>query len=215
MGGRLGAGPIPDKDDAVVFHSNWEAHVMANTLACGALGGWSIDSSRYARECLQDYAGLSYYEKWLAALADLLVARDLVSVEEYTTAKPDPAPLHDKALQADAVWDMMHKVVPYTRDAGATRQFKVGDAVRTASTNPNTRHKNGHTRLPAYAMGKVGRIILTHGNHVLPDSNAHRDGEAPEPLYAVEFTAKALWGDEVEDGDCIVLDLWQSYLEAV
>ena len=44
---------------------------------------------------------------------------------------------------------------------------------------------------------------------LIPDGK----GEAPEPLYAVEFTARDLWnGDAEEEDDSMVLDLWQSYL---
>lgn len=215
MGGRFGDGPIPEKDDAVVFHSDWEARVMANTLACGALGAWNIDASRHSRECLRpkDYASFSYYEKWLAALANLLVDRGVLSRADYETAGHGAGnALSPKALKAADVPSAMRKVMPYTRDNAPAPRFKIGDRVRTASANPNHKHAGGHTRLPQYAMGKVGTIVMLHGAHVLPDSNAHFDGEAPEPLYGVEFTASELWGNDT--GDCVVLDLWQNYLEA-
>ena len=54
------------------------------TLAAGALGQWNIDMSRHARERLspQDYARFSYYEKWISALADLLVETGVLSLDE-------------------------------------------------------------------------------------------------------------------------------------
>jgi nitrile hydratase len=73
----------------------------------------------------------------------------------------------------------------------------------------------GHTRLPAYAQGVEGRVLLVHGAHVLPDSAAHGLGEAPEPLYAVVLPAASLWQAPEHPGDEVVLDLWQSYLEPV
>ena len=39
-------------------------------------------------------------------------------------------------------------------------------------------------------------------------------GEAPEPLYAVAFPASELWAHPEHPRDEVVLDLWQSYLEA-
>lgn len=218
MGGRYGDGDIPGKEDDAIFHAPWHKSAMGLTLASGALGAWSIDVSRRAREQLspQDYSSFSYYEKWMAGLANLLVERNVVSVEEMANAEAIAITgLSPKALHAADVPNAMRKVAPYTRPTGPKAHFKVGDTVRTLSYSPNP-IKGGHTRLPAYAMGRIGTIKLMHGNHVLPDSNAHFKGEAPEPLYAVEFTAAELWHQDAEaDGDYMVLDLWQSYLEPI
>ncbi len=206
LGGRA-AGGIPDKDDAVVFHTDWHAKALALNLACGALGAWNIDASRFAREQLQDYAELSYYEKWMAALANLLVERGVLTEAELA-GNVAQAPLSPKALRAEDAPAAMRKVAPYTRASGPAPQFKTGDRVRTVPA-PGP----GHCRLPAYAAGKTGTIILSHGNHVLPNSNARFQGENPQPLYTVEFTAAALWGHEAEaPDDAISLDLWQPYM---
>jgi len=214
MGGRYGDGEIPEKDDAVVFHHNWHARALACTLAAGAHGAWNIDSSRHARERLtpRDYASFTYYEKWMAALANLLVERGLVSADELAGAAK-AAPLSANALRAADVPAAMRTVTPYRRAEGPAPRFVIGDKVRTCAYNPNP-VKGGHTRLPAYAMGRIGTVLLCHGNHVLPDSNAHGNGPAPEPLYTIAFTAQALWHQDAEyAADVVTLDLWQSYLE--
>ena len=43
-----------------------------------------LDISRHYRECLppKDYINFSYYEKWLAALTNLLIDKKLVSLDE-------------------------------------------------------------------------------------------------------------------------------------
>ena len=85
MGGRYGDGPVvPEPQGTVPFEKDWHRGALALTLAAGALGTWNIDTSRHARESLapKDYARFSYYEKWMAALADLLVAKGLVSEAE-------------------------------------------------------------------------------------------------------------------------------------
>jgi nitrile hydratase subunit beta len=227
MGGRFGDGSIPEKDDNVVFHTTWEARAMAITVASGALGAWNIDAGRHARECLRpkDYARFSYYEKWVSALADILVARGMLSEDDLKHAtdlavndeipKPTANP-SDKTLRGPDVLAAQYKVVPYTRKTQEAPKFQIGTSVRAARHSPNQTNPGGHTRLPAYAMGCIGKVVLLHGSHVLPDSNAHFNGEAPEPLYAVEFDACELWGSGAENaGDKIVLDLWQSYLTAV
>ena len=68
-------------------------------------------------------------------------------------------------------------------------RFAVGDAVVTRNVHPP-----GHTRLPRYARGKRGVIQRLHGAQIFPDSNAHGLGESPQPLYAVRFDARELWG---------------------
>ncbi|NOR62131.1 MAG: nitrile hydratase subunit beta [Rhodobacteraceae bacterium] len=207
LGGRP-AGPVPDKDDTVVFHDSWHAKALALNLASGALGAWNIDASRFAREQLKDYATLSYYEKWMAGLANLLVERGLVTEAELSGDVPQ-SQLTPKALRAADVSAAMHKFMPYTRKNGPTAQFQMGDKVRTLSAP-----QAGHCRLPAYAAGRVGTVILSHGNHVFPDTNARFQGENPQPLYTVEFTAATLWGAAAENpDDAISLDLWQPYLE--
>lgn len=226
MGGRYGDGEIPEKDDSVVFHTKWEARTLATTLAIGGLGLWNIDASRHSRERLmpQEYASFTYYEKWLAAATNMLVENgaltlaDLDRASDIATGKIKAMPntdLNAKALKAGSVTSVLRNGSPYIRESGPAALFAIGDQVRTASHSPNHTIAGGHTRLPSYAMGRVGRIVMRHGNHVLPDSNAHGLGEAPEPLYAVEFKAGTLWPDDAESpDDTMILDLWQNYLEA-
>src|SRR6476646_6751964 len=54
-------------------------------------------------------------------------------------------------------------------------------------------HPVGHTRLPRYVRGHVGRVTHVHGAHVLPDSNAAGLGENPQWLSTVRFEAVELW----------------------
>jgi nitrile hydratase subunit beta len=47
---------------------------------------------------------------------------------------------------------------------------------------------------------------------VFPDTNAHGQGEQPEPVYGVRFDARELWGDTAEPNQRVFIDLWESYL---
>jgi hypothetical protein len=96
----------------------------------------------------------------------------------------------------------------YARDACAPPQFELGAQVRVKNFHPV-----GHTRAPRYVRGKRGSIVRKHGAHVLPDSNAHFQGERPESLYGVRFEARELWGDAGNPRDGVYVDLWESYLE--
>lgn len=214
MGGRQGDGPvIPTADGFSPYDAAWHRAALGLTLAAGGLGAWTIDESRAARERLPDYASLSYYEKWLAALADLLAERGLVSREELAAGTARPAPLSPRALMADRVAGALKRGSPYARP-GTPPTFALGVRVRTRAQPVNEFVPGGHIRLPAYAAGKVGRVILSHGPHVFPDRNAHGLGEAAEPLYTVAFRAADLWPDAEDPGDEVTLDLWESYLGA-
>lgn len=215
MGGRYGDGPVEPDDSTEVFHEDWHARALAVTLAAGGLGQWNLDMSRHARECLSphDYMRLGYYEKWLAGLADLLVAQGVVTEEELTGVPPKPSKLAERALQAQSVAQTLAKGGPADRKSDETEQFTPGDAVRTSAKSGNRFVPGGHTRLPTYAAGANGRVLRCHGAHVLPDSNAHGLGERPEPLYSVAFPASELWPAPEHPDDEVVLDLWQSYLE--
>ncbi|HEX6451125.1 MAG TPA: SH3-like domain-containing protein [Trebonia sp.] len=82
--------------------------------------------------------------------------------------------------------------------------FRPGDQVRTSRTDPPY-----HTRLPRYARGATGTIVERQGCYPLPDRRARQLPAEPEPVYAVRFAARDLFGD----GDhTVTLDLWESYL---
>lgn len=217
MGGRFGDGPVlPEAADAPVFDQAWHARALAVTLACGALGKWNIDVSRHARERLspKDYTRFSYYEKWIAGLADLLVETGVLTQADLMGQGSEGVhALAEKALRAEAVAGVLAKGGPANRDSKIAARFEPGAKVRTRHPNGNDLVSGGHTRLPEYAAGAIGEVLLQHGAHVFPDSNAHGLGEAPEPLYAVVFKASELWAHPEHPEDEVVLDLWQSYLE--
>ena len=83
-------------------------------------------------------------------------------------------------------------------------RFAVGTRVRAATVDPD-----GHTRLPRYIRGQCGEIIDDHGTWPLPDA-ALRGTPRDEPVYAVRFAARDLWGKGTHG---VVVDLWESYLE--
>lgn len=215
MGGRFGDGPVVPEAEDVKFHADWHPRALALTLAAGTLGKWSIDVSRHARESLppKDYAAYSYYEKWIGGLAALLVMRGVVTPEELAGAEPVPVSedLVAKCLKPEAVADVLARGGPADR-AGAEPVFSIGDKVVTTKRAGNRLVPGGHTRLPRYAEGATGRIVLSHGCHVLPDANAHDLGERPEPLYTVAFPAAELWPHPEHPRDEVCLDLWESYL---
>jgi nitrile hydratase subunit beta len=210
MGGMHGLGPVDPEADEPIFHHDWEARVLALTLASGAWGKWNIDAGRHARERIPgpDYLRMSYYEKWFTALLGQLTDAGLVTPDELAAGRAAPgAPKASPPLTAERVPQVLMRGGSYLR-AGAAPAFRPGDRVRARNLNPQ-----GHTRLPRYVRGRIGVVEQLHGAHVFPDSNAHFRGEAPQPLYGVRFTARELWGEDADPRHSVSLDLWESYLE--
>jgi hypothetical protein len=87
-------------------------------------------------------------------------------------------------------------------------RYNVGDRVVALNLNPAT-----HTRLPRYMRGKKGTIARVHGMFALPDSRAIGSGNNEQYCYSVRFEASEAWGPQGRTGDCIYIDLWDSYLE--
>ncbi len=212
MGGMHGMGPIQPEHDEPVFHARWEGRVFAMVRAMGAWGKWNIDASRHQRELIPpaEYLRMSYYEKWLAGLLELMVKKGLVTREEIATGRASPTtPAQTQAaLTAAKVAPFTARGSPANRAISAAALFEPGDAIRTRNINPP-----GHTRLPRYARAKYGVIDRVHGAFVFPDTNAAFLGESPQHLYSVRFTAQELWGEQAAAQDSVYIDLWESYLE--
>ncbi|MBL8555416.1 MAG: nitrile hydratase subunit beta [Phenylobacterium sp.] len=208
MGGMHGMGPVAPEADEPVFHHAWEARVHAMTLASPTRS--NIDAGRHRLELLPpaEYLRMSYYEKWLTRLEQLLVSGGYVTAQELASGRADPKAAKAAPVRpASTVTEALTGPYSYIREAGPPA-FAVGDRVRAKRLNPT-----GHTRLPRYVRGLVGVIERRHGAHVLPDSNAHDLGENPHHLYGVRFDAQEIWGPDARPGDGVSLDLWELYLE--
>jgi nitrile hydratase len=212
LGGQMGFGPVVPEPNEPPFHAEWERRALAITLACGAMGHWSIDASRHARETLHplDYLSSSYYEIWIKGLEKLLLAHGFVTETELgggRTSAPPKTP--NNVLRAADVAAALARGSPSERPAMKPPCFAVGDRVRAANEHPT-----GHTRVPRYARGRVGRIERVHGAHVFPGASAHGRGENPQWLYTVAFDGRELWGRGADRGLSVSIDAWESTLES-
>jgi nitrile hydratase len=141
------------------------------------------------------------------ALVLQLIEKQLVTPAEEETGQMSvpPRPVARVATAA-MIPGILAAGGPSLRAIERPQIFAPGDAVRTRNINPN-----GHTRLPRYARSKRGEIVAVHGTHVFPDSNGHDQGEDPQWLYTVRFSARELWGKDTRDS--VMIDLWEPYLE--
>ncbi|MFI6099416.1 SH3-like domain-containing protein [Lentzea sp. NPDC051213] len=85
-----------------------------------------------------------------------------------------------------------------------SERYQAGDRVRTSTVDPDH-----HTRLPSYARGRIGTVLHTEGAHPKADLRAQGIEALPQPVYAVRFTSRELFGH----GDhSVTLSLWEDYL---
>ncbi|HVN43719.1 MAG TPA: nitrile hydratase subunit beta [Steroidobacteraceae bacterium] len=209
MGGLQDMGPVRIEKDEPVFHAPWEGRVYAMYNAID--GGWPAGSGRYERELIPpaEYLRMSYYERWLHSLSELLVKNGLVTRAEL--ASGTAAGGNDKGrkvLHAAQVRATIARGFSSRRDVPAVAQFHVGERVRARNLNPT-----GHTRLPRYVRGRAGTIASDHGVFVFNDSLVQGHGESPQHVYSVRFAARELWGSDAPAHDSVYVDLWDEHLE--
>lgn len=217
LGGRHGFGRVERAAEEPVFHARWEAKVFAMLRAASAAGVVrNSDQFRHAIERIDPVAYLThgYYGRWLGGIETLLREAGVVDAAALEARLAELG--GDPAAPAAARPAERPDPVPPATAAGTRRviadppRFAVGARVRTRAHGTA-----GHTRLPGYARGRIGRIVQQHGGWVFPDSNAHGRGEQPQHLYTVAFTGDELWGVDTEPGLEVSLDLFEPYLEPI
>ena len=214
MGGMHGMGPIRHEKNEPTFHERWEGRVYALARVLRTRSGlWNLDAFRHGMEVLPpvEYLRMSYYEKWLAWMVTTLVATGDVTQAEIESGRPAPVSPRKAVLVApEAVAAMVDRRASARRAVAVAPRFTSGQRVRARNVHPT-----GHTRLPRYARGKSGVVVLDRGVFLFPDTNAHLRGEQPQHLYSVRFAARDVWGEQASPRDSIHLDMWDDYLEPV
>src|SRR5215472_8884876 len=212
MGGTRGWGPAhPPRRDEPVFEEPWQGRAFALALLSIWVSGQNIDAFRHALERLDraSYLCDGYFGRWLnaaelqltdsailapgaiAARARKLSGEDVAEPPVPEPARPQYAPTARGSL----------------RTVDTAPAFSVGERVRAKDMSPP-----GHTRLPGYVRGHAGVVELIQPAAVLPDSNAHFEGENPQHVYSVRFGSRELWGADAEPFS-VTAELFESYLE--
>jgi nitrile hydratase beta subunit len=212
MGGMHGMGPVKAETDEPVFHEAWEGRVYVLERALRAWRKWNIDTGRYYIERIApaEYLRMSYYERWFSRQVELLIKTGMLTREEIDTGIPAPgSPKATPALLPDRVPVIaLSRSIEPSHEPNVRPRFKVGQRVRAKNLHPV-----GHTRLPRYARGKIGKIHIDHGVYNLPDTNAENRGTKRQHVYSVRFAARELWGELASARDSVYLDLWDDYLD--
>jgi len=201
LGGMAGFGPVEIERDEPVFHEAWEARAFGlNVLSIVVLDAYNADEYRHAIERMDPahYLNASYYERVLTAVATLLVEKGLVDAADLEARAGGLFPLARPAVANE----------PAHAGDDPSPRFAIGDRVAVRQIRPA-----GHTRVPRYCRGKTGTVLHVAPAFTFPDDSAHGGPIRREPTYHVEFTARELWGDDADDREAVVIDLWQTYLE--
>jgi nitrile hydratase len=212
MGGTEGWGPThPPRVDEPVFPEPWQGRAFALALLSNRLAGGSVDSFRHALERLDRTAYLDdgYFGRWLNA-AELILSDSALLAPSAITARA-------RNLRGEQV-DEPPVPVPVKPDYAPTAEgslrtvqfapaFAIGERVRAKNMS-----SAGHTRLPRYVRGHAGLVTLIQPASVLPDTNAHFQGENPGYVYTVRFDSHELWGADNEPFT-LTIELFESYLE--
>ena len=214
MGGMHGFGSIPFEDNEPLFHAAWEARVLGMMMTSMGLFGVTLDNVRSRMEHIPPptYLKVGYYEKWLITLEELAVEKNLLSKDGLAAlAKGEEVPLPKtmEPIPTEGIIGFMATGATSARQIETKAQFQVGDTVRAKNLNVD-----GNTRLPRYVRGHVGTIIADCGGQVYPEVSARLEGDGPERLYTIQFTARELWGAEANAKDTVCIDLWEPYLES-
>ena len=185
LGGMHGFGPVPIDADRSVFDEAWERRMFR--MAGCVMARTTIDRFRYTIEQIPppEYLTSSYYERWLWALERLAHEQGLLDNDERPPPIARPSP-------ATPTW------------AG---RFATGDEVRVRNAVTS-----GHTRVPRYLRGHVGRIERVACAWPNPGESAATGiyGE-PELVYTVAFAAVDLFAAAADH--TLTADLAESDLE--
>ncbi len=214
MGGMQDMGPIEHERQEPTFHASWEGRVYALWRVLRARGAtWNLDAFRHDVERLPpaDYLRMTYYERWFTWMIAKLVSTGDATANEIETGVPaQGSGRATPPINSQRAADMALRRPTARRDVPAAARFTQGQKARARNMNPV-----GHTRLPRYVRGKEGVVVLDRGVFLFPDTNAHFQGEKPQHLYSVRFSARELWGESASTRDSVSLDLWDDYLETV
>jgi nitrile hydratase subunit beta len=205
LGGKQGFGPVANQfdDDAVLFPEEWKARTWAIAMMSMSQlrqkqTGWTLDWYRHVLERLPPdlYLRFDYFEKWILAMMVTSVDENIAEVQDFVDGHAGSAKMKLKHMP------------PKKEGAQAAGRFKPGDKVVSKRDMGSM-----HTRLPAYVRGRSGTIESVIGPQHIPDHSATGKIRM-EQTYVVRFEIKDLWPEAPNSRDALLIDMWDSYIDA-
>jgi hypothetical protein len=188
----LASAPVPA--DVPLHAWELEAHALFSCLAKN--GHFSTDESRRTIEGLAptDYLHWGYYEKFSAAVANLLREKGLLAPGELERG-----------------------IFGGLEQFGDAPPFAPGDVVEVRSDEVvRTSWRRPHLRTPGYIFGVRGTVVQRMGEFADPTFLAWGVKEGPrQQLYRVRFRLGDVWSEVEPDAadDALVIDLYGPWLQ--
>jgi nitrile hydratase beta subunit len=218
LGGTDGLAPVVVEEQEPVWHSDWEKAAFAMFPTNFLKGHFGVDEFRYAIEQMHpaEYLLSPYYEHWVHAVEHYTVKAGVIDPQELEERTKHYLEHPDEPLPERKDPDLVALLENVVREGGSARRecsqppkFAVGDRVKVADDSPF-----GHTRRARYIRGRTGIVEKAHGAFIYPDRAGNGEGDDPQHVYTVRFTAADLWGDQVGDPNgSVSFDAWEPYLE--
>ncbi|MEP3465799.1 MAG: nitrile hydratase subunit beta, partial [Parasphingorhabdus sp.] len=203
LGGKHGFGAIDPEINEPVFHEEWQATTFALMVVSQAfIRNHNADEYRHSIERMEPahYLQAHYYERMLTGTTSLLVEKGVLDKADLEARAGGAFPM-SRPVADDPVIELPSQ---------CEGRFSVGDRVRVLEMHPK-----GHIRAPRFCRGKAGTVLHVAPKFNFPDTSAHGGELRLEHTYHVEFASRDLWPAEGNETDTVVVDLWDSYLEAI
>jgi nitrile hydratase subunit beta len=212
MGGTPGWGRVhPPRAGEPVFRQVWEGRAFALALLSTRAAGWNIDAFRHALERLSrtEYLDDGYFGRWLNAAqlvctdSSMLAPSAVDARARNLRGEQVPEPTARQPVRPDYAAAAEGSL----RTVDTAPAFDVGERVQAKDIS-----RAGHSRLPRYVRGHVGVVVFVQPASVLPDTNAHFQGENAQYVYTVRFDSRELWGADAEPF-ALTIEMFESYLD--
>lgn len=215
MGGMHGFGTVVAPGSELAYHERWEPRIFALHLLAGFEGLGAGPGGRQTREEMDpaSYLAASYFARWTWSAEQRMLRKGTIVPGEVEAmmeriAAGEHVPAHADPAMAERIIGRLQGRAPMDPPPADAR-FGPGDRVRVRRMRPD-----GHTRCPRYVRGVAGTVEVVRGADRLPDLTTYGQPAQPEPVYAVRFASDDVWGPSEEPPFTVLLDLWDSYLEA-
>lgn len=140
--------------------------------------------SRWLAACEED--GAKFFDRWLVACERLLVARGIVTKDEFED-----------------------RILAFVRAEATAPRFAAGDRVVVRDIE-----MAGHTHLPLYVRGKGGVVERDRGLFVFPGAGDDDGQEKLQHVYTVRFDTEEVWGSDSPEHHILNFSLWDYHLDA-